>query len=430
MHAIIAIALKDLKLLVRDRGSAFFTLAFPLLLAVFFGSIFPGGGSGGAMAVVLVDEDGGEAARKFAADLASAAGVKLTQLPTRQAGEALVQKGKAVACVVLPKGFQERSENMFGGEPLTIEGIVDPARKAEAGLLTGKLNEIAFQRLSTVFSGGAPMRKMIEQGRRSISAGPDVSDDRRRVFMDLFSNLDQVAELTDTLNDSADSQSGAGSATWKPIEVNVRELAAEKNLPKNAYELSFPQGVVWGLMGCVTAFGTSLATERARGTLMRLTISPVTKSQILIGKALACFVACLAIQAMLLTLGTLVFRVHVRAPALMAIAVVVSSFGFTGVMMALAGLSRTEGSANGMGRAVILILAMIGGGTLPLFLMPPFVQTVSSISPFKWATIVTEGAIWRGFTPADMVLPCFVLLAFGVAGFVVGVTAFRWSESK
>lgn len=64
---------------------------------------------------------------------------------------------------------------------------------------------------------------------------------------------------------------------------------------------------------------------------------------------------------------------------------------------------KTEGSAGGMGRAVVIILAMIG-----------------SVSPFKWALISFEGGLWREFTMSQMLVPCGMMLASGVAGFVVG----------
>ena len=42
MRAVWTLAIKDLRLLVRDRVSLFWVLAFPLLLALFFGSMFGG----------------------------------------------------------------------------------------------------------------------------------------------------------------------------------------------------------------------------------------------------------------------------------------------------------------------------------------------------------------------------------------------------
>jgi hypothetical protein len=41
-----------------------------------------------------------------------------------------------------------------------------------------------------------------------------------------------------------------------------------------------------------------------------------------------------------------------------------------------------------------------------------------------------EGAIWRKFSFSEMLLPCGVLLAVGVAFFAAGVRAFSWSSDK
>ena len=58
MREIVAMAVKDLRLLFRDRAGFFFTLFFPLIVAVMFGTIFGGGGgSRSAMSILVVDED-------------------------------------------------------------------------------------------------------------------------------------------------------------------------------------------------------------------------------------------------------------------------------------------------------------------------------------------------------------------------------------
>ena len=72
---------------------------------------------------------------------------------------------------------------------------------------------------------------------------------------------------------------------------------------------------------------------------------------------------------------------------------------------------------------LILVLAMIGGGTIPVAFMPGFLRTAGNISPFTWAVRAIEGALWRGYTPADMLLPCGILLAFGAKGMPTVVMA-------
>jgi len=48
-------------------------------------------------------------------------------------------------------------------------------------------------------------------------------------------------------------------------------------------------------------------------------------------------------------------------------------------------------------------------------------KIVSNISPVKWNIQALEGAIWRGYSLAEMLLPCGVLAGIGLAGFFVGV---------
>jgi ABC-2 type transport system permease protein len=71
---------------------------------------------------------------------------------------------------------------------------------------------------------------------------------------------------------------------------------------------------------------------------------------------------------------------------------------------------------------------MIGGGSIPLFFMPPWMRTVSSVSPFKWATEALDLAIWRARSPEEMLLPCGVLVGVGVIGFLLGAKLFTWGE--
>jgi len=229
------------------------------------------------------------------------------------------------------------------------------------------------------------------------------------------------------------STDAPGFGGWRPIDVAITELKAELDRPRSSWEISFPQGIVWALMGCVAGFGVSLNAERARGTMVRLTTAPITRRQVLAGKALACFIACLATQVLLILLAVGVFgaifgKFSVGNPLMLGAAMLLSALGFTGLMMLLAGVTRTEAAASGLGRGVIILLAMIGGGTVPLFFLPAWVQTLSNVSPFKWVTLAVEGAVWRGFTWGDFALPALVLVGFGVAGFVGGGIALAKGE--
>lgn len=65
---------------------------------------------------------------------------------------------------------------------------------------------------------------------------------------------------------------------------------------------------------------------------------------------------------------------------------------------------------------------------VPLFVMPAWMRTLSDISPVKWSILALEGAIWRGFSLSEMLLPCGVLLAFGACFTILGMLRFATTE--
>jgi ABC-2 type transport system permease protein len=57
---------------------------------------------------------------------------------------------------------------------------------------------------------------------------------------------------------------------------------------------------------------------------------------------------------------------------------------------------------------------------IPVMFMPQFMKSLSLLSPVKWGILAMEGAIWREFSLAEMMLPCGILLGIGIVGVVVG----------
>jgi ABC-2 type transport system permease protein len=148
----------------------------------------------------------------------------------------------------------------------------------------------------------------------------------------------------------------------------------------------------------------------------------------MIGKALACFVTIVAVEFLLLLLGVVLFGIRPASWLLLLAAALAVAVCFVGIMMTVAVLGRTEQAAGGLGWAIMMPLTMFGGGMIPLFVMPAWMQTVSNVSPVKWGILALEGATWRGFSAAEMALPVGVLVLVGVAGFGLGVRLFRDGE--
>ncbi|MCC6357935.1 MAG: ABC transporter permease, partial [Phycisphaerales bacterium] len=160
----------------------------------------------------------------------------------------------------------------------------------------------------------------------------------------------------------------------------------------------------------------------------RLRTSAISMPQILLGKAIACFLSTVLVCAVMISCGWLFFGVQPTSIGLLALAIVSVAVGFVGVMMVLSVLGRTEQSAGGIGWAALTMLAMIGGGMVPAVFMPAWMQSIGSISPIFWAIRAFEGPIWRETSLVGMLQPCGILLAMGVGLFALGATIFNRTE--
>lgn len=434
MGAIWALATKDLRLLMRDRMDMFFTLIFPLFVAVFFGSIFAQGGDSEAkgLGIAVVDEDQSELSRAFVKSLSSEGEFDVNAAATRDEGTLLVRHRKEVACVVVPKGFGDAADSMFRGEPARLEVIVDPSRRAETGMVQGLLTKHAFQQTFGDFSSAGKMQEHAKKSLERLREDKEVPAKVRATLEPFLASLDTFfKDLPAAMDAESGKEKGDGKtrAGWEPVHVEVHDLEVQKGGgPPSSYAVSFPQAVIWGVMGCALTFGLSLTTERATGTLTRLMLSPLARWQVLAGKSLACFLTVVGVSAVVLGLSLAPpFSVRPASPAMLVVAVVCIAAGFVGVMMLLGAASRTAGGGAGLGRAVMIMLAMVGGGSIPLAFMPKWMQTVSGVSPFKWAVEALDGAIWRDSSFAYMATPCAVMLGVGVIGFVIGARVFSWS---
>ena len=431
MAEIWALACKDLKLLVRDKAGLFFTFFFPVLYAIFFGVIFGGmsSGGGGQTRIIVVDQDNSDASREFVASLDEDSRLAVEPMADRALAEASVRKGNRTAFLVVPEGFG--SASLFKGEPMKLTIGVDPSRAASGGLVQGLITAKAYERLQSSFMNTDSARDMARDAMADIAQADDLDPIQKGILNTFLGSLDtfleQAPEAGITGDDGDTGESGGGA--FNPIEIeSVELLADDSGKPKSPYAITFPQGIIWGIMGCASSFGISLVTERNRGTLTRLRTAPLGRSRVLLGKGLACFLTTLGVATVLLTLAVLAFGVRPGSVALLAAAVISVAVCFVGIMMLLSTIGRTEAAAGGIGWAVMIVFAMFGGGMLPLAFMPPWMAPLGNFSPVKWSILAMEGAIWRGFTPADMLVPCAILLAIGIVGFAIGSRLFDWNE--
>jgi ABC-2 type transport system permease protein len=77
-----------------------------------------------------------------------------------------------------------------------------------------------------------------------------------------------------------------------------------------------------------------------------------------------------------------------------------------------------------------MVMAMLGGGMLPLLFMPSWLRPFSNISPVKWSIFALEGGIWRDLSFLEMTKPLLILLAIGAVCFMFGAAMLRRQDNS
>src|SRR5262247_652448 len=105
MSRVLTLALKDLKLLTRDRASLFWIFFWPLGFGIFFGSLMGGMGEHGprGMAVAVIDQDRTDASRALVAQLKHSDALAVRDTIALAVAQDRVRRGSLVAYVrILP----------------------------------------------------------------------------------------------------------------------------------------------------------------------------------------------------------------------------------------------------------------------------------------------------------------------------------------
>lgn len=435
MKVIWTIAMKDLTLLRRDRSAFFWVLGFPILVALFFGSIIGGGGDRAPLSVAIVDLDGSDYSRAIAERLRGSSALKAKDT-TLDSARTLVRKGELVAYVALRPGVS-RSFGFGGDSTSGIEIGVDPRRVAEKEYVKGLVTAALFETMRGSFSSGFGKRQ-IQENLASIRADSTLRPVERARSEALFRSLETFLTALDSSGLDAGAAGagtagtgGAGAKTGSSgggPNLRVVEVAEDDSGPRTAFEVTFPSAIAWALIGVCMSFAISIVTERVSGTFLRLRLAPISRAQVLAGKGLACFLAAMFSVSALLAIGILFLHVRVTDPLMLAAAIAASAFCFTGVMMLVSTFGRSHQSVSGAGWAIMLVMSMTGGGMIPLIAMPAWMQTVSNFSLVKWAVLSVEGAVWRGFGWGEMLPVLAVPIAAGLVGIVIGTRLLQASD--
>ncbi len=427
MSMILAVAKNRLMNLKRDRAA--FVLAFVLPVAFFtiFAGIFSGSGRAATrkVSVIVVDEDGSDASRRFVEGLKAEAGLSVELKPggekdasgpldTAARAEQAVRKGEAPVALIIPKGFGENPIAFGpGSKHATLSILADSADPVAPQVLNGLVQKVAM----TSMPAALARTGMAEVDKWSGGLTPE-----QKARME--ASIGAIEKPPEPGEPAAASGSGG------LVSVKTRDIVGEAK--KNPTVTFYAAGLgVMFLLFSATGAGGALIEEAESGTLDRILSTRVSMTTLLLGKLVYLAGVGVVQLTLMFVWGAIFFGLelwsHIPGFLIMTLATALVSSAF-GLM--LASVCRSRMQLVALSNLSILLMSALGGSLFPRFLMSEKMQKIGLITLNAWALDGFQKIFWRD-EPLWSIWPqVAVLTVLGVVFFLVARrVAERWETA-
>ncbi len=395
---VIAMTLKEVRLVLRDRTALLLLLVAPLALTLVMGFAFSRVNQGGLaqIQVVVVNQDEGDLGQTLvrvlqSSELSDLLATTVTADPA--AARAQVDADQAAAAVIVPAGFTQQALTDAGGSA-RLELYGNPGRTVSVGVVRGILERFAQQVSAGVVGAQVTVRQLVESGRLAAAQAPAAAPEiGQRVAV------------------------AAGQRELVTVMTTVSDRQASGNFDYLAYYAP-SMAILFLMFGMMTAART-LLTERETGTLDRLRASPLRPAELLGGKVLGVFFVGALQMAALILITHYAMGVAWGDPLAVAAhtALVVAAMAALGLVVAA--LARTASQANAIGSTLTMVLAAVGGNFVPRLAFPAWLKAVSYVGPNAWGIegyqMLAGGARLSDLAPDLAALALMTAVFFGLA---------------
>lgn len=420
---ILATIRKELLLLLRDLGGLAMIFLMPLALVTVMALVqdapfrdyqdlkFP---------VLFVNNDNDSLGKVFERALSSAKNLELTseingeKINAKKAAE-LVHNGTYKAAIIIPEkttaslnqkvkvavskilselGLTEESKYNTSKADITVQLIFDPVSKSNFKLaITNAIEKIAADAQS----------KLIVQNLRQQMAGITGNENKKQESS--FDNFLKVQEIHST----------------------------EETMPvTNSVQHNVPAWTMFAMFFIVFPLAGNFIKEREDGSLLRLRLIAGSGFSVIAGKYLFYFTICLIqfVSMMLvgiyllpkLGLPQLSLGTNYSGIALTAVAVALAATAY-GLLVAV--FFKTHHQALAFGSVSVVLLAALGGVWIPMYVMPPILQTVSHFSPMAWGLNACNDLFLRNADTATILPDLARLSVFGFVLLLLSVAIYK-----
>jgi ABC-2 type transport system permease protein len=425
INQILAITIKDFKVLARDRGGmvSLFLMPIMFILVMSFAQqdMYSVGTADKPVKLLVVSSDEGNLAEEVISSLSSLEGMEIVQTfedktLTFQKAENLIVTGKYNVAIVFPSDFSEgilSSATDDSSQEATVTFIADPST-------------------STQFL--APIRGSVEGYIQSMVAYAQLPIRIQGGFNQLAAEVPSeqapfVAQIGDAFISQMIDRNTDQNANLGVRFEQISPAAYKAPQFPTSVEQNVPGYTIFGVFFIVQVLATSILSEKQDGTFRRLLVSPLSRAALLLGKLLPFYLVNLIQVTSMFAIGKFVFDMNLGQDPLALIVITMSTAAAaTGMGLLVATMGKTPEQIGGLSTMLALTLAALGGVMIPSFVMPQVMQNIAKISPHNWALSGYQDVIVRGLGLNAVVNESLVLIGFAVVFFIIALWRFRFQD--
>jgi ABC-2 type transport system permease protein len=407
----LAVMVKDLRVVSRDRAYLISMLLFPLLVSFFSSSLGSGGGNGINLPVILSNQDSGAYGATVTQVLKSIDEINLTEASPSESVEENIADGTYLAAVLVPQDFSERINNY---QPTEITVILDPTQANYGHIVTTIVEQI---------SSSLAIQGEIRYGIRTVLA---------EMGVDAQANPSQTEAAQAQVEGVIFTQMSRMQSD-PSVRVDKEVLSGRKVFTwNNIFELMLPALTSMFAFFITAAVATDLLREREAGSLRRLVSAPLSRGSLIGGKILAYTLIVIIQVVILFGFGVVLMDMPLgEAPFGLILTTLALGLVATTLGMMVAALSRSIDQAGSISLLLIFVLGFLSGSFSPqvaYYRGEGFFALLSRYTPQAQATIAYHSMLLQGGGLLDILPQIGYLLGLSLVFFLIAIWRFKFEQ--
>ena len=379
---VLAIAMNNLRRMLRERSNIFFVFIFPIAIILLIGAQF-GGGVEPAVGTHLGDD--GRIAVEIAEEIESDDRLDVIRYEFEEDLTTAVERGHIQGGVFLPAGLDQVAAS---GEQVEIEYVARPDG------FGAQLQQVVAAAVSRVMT--------------PVTAAQFASAE---TGTDFFIALDVSA-------------SGGVPAPGLTVETSALGEAVFPDT-LGQFDLGAAQQLVLFVFLTALAGSAALILTRQLGISHRMLSTPTSIRTIVVGEGSGRWATGMVQGVYIMAATFLLFRVNWGDPIGAFLILVTFAAVGAGAGVLMGSIFKNDQQAAGVAVVLSIGLAALGGSMIPAELFSPTMQNVAHLTPHAWALDGFAELVRRGGTTADILPELGVLSAYALVLMVLSAWRLR-----